>query len=28
VLHNDQITPQEAAVQVIDYLEANGLLNK
>jgi len=28
VLRNDQITPQEAAVQVIDYLEANGLLNK
>jgi adenylylsulfate kinase len=28
VLHNDRITPQEAAVQVIDYLEANGLLNK
>ena len=28
VLHNDQITPQEAAVQVIEYLEANGLLNK
>jgi len=27
VLHNDRITPQEAAVQVIDYLEANGLLN-
>jgi len=28
VLRNDQITPQEAAVQVIEYLEANGLLNK
>ena len=28
VLHNDRITPQEAAVQVIDYLEENGLLNK
>jgi len=28
VLHNDKITPQEAAVQVINYLEANGLLNK
>lgn len=28
VLHNDRITPQEAAVQVIDYLEANGLLSK
>ncbi len=28
VLRNDQMTPQEAAVQVIDYLEANGLLNK
>jgi adenylylsulfate kinase len=28
VLHNDRMTPQEAAVQVIDYLEANGLLNK
>ncbi len=28
VLHNDRITPQEAAVQVIEYLEANGLLNK
>ena len=28
VLRNDQITPQEAAVQVINYLEANGLLNK
>jgi len=26
VLHNDQITPQEAAAQVIAYLEANGLL--
>jgi adenylylsulfate kinase len=28
VLQNDRITPQEAAVQVIEYLEANGLLNK
>jgi adenylylsulfate kinase len=28
VLRNDQITPQEAAVQVIEYLEASGLLNK
>ncbi len=28
VLRNDQITPQEAAVQVINYLEGNGLLNK
>ena len=28
VLRNDQITPQEAAVQVIEYLEAKGLLNK
>ena len=28
VLHNDRITPQEAAVQVIEYLEANGLLIK
>ena len=28
VLHNDQITPQQAAVQVIEYLEANGLLSK
>jgi adenylylsulfate kinase len=27
VLRNDQITPQEAAIQVIEYLEANGLLN-
>jgi len=26
VLHNDQVTPQEAAAQVIAYLEANGLL--
>ena len=26
VLHNDQITPQEAAAQVIAYLETNGLL--
>jgi len=28
VLHNDQITPQQAAIQVIEYLEANGLLSK
>jgi adenylylsulfate kinase-like enzyme len=28
VLHNDKVTPQEAAAQVIDYLEANGLLGK
>jgi adenylylsulfate kinase len=28
VLHNDRMTPQEAAVQVIAYLETNGLLGK
>ena len=26
VIHNDKVTPQEAAAQVIDYLEKNGLL--
>jgi adenylylsulfate kinase len=26
VLHNDRVTPQEAAAQVINYLEARGLL--
>lgn len=28
VIHNDKVTPQEAAVQVLDYLEAQGLLAK
>jgi adenylylsulfate kinase len=26
VIHNDKVTPQEAAAQVIEYLEKNGLL--
>ena len=28
VIHNDKVTPQEAAAQVLAYLEEKGLLTK